>query len=356
MLNLLRKRWWKYISVVLLLYAIIAGLYIPLSTGITDVQPEVITAGVPQKVILKAYNAAFDKLEQVPQVVLKKGELNLCAAAVEVLDKHTLQVTFNTPGNMPIEGKRRLFDVIVHDKLDGTFFLVNGISIAAGADTGSLAPYTSCEIDFGMAQPAHTTFPYREILYESIRNLYFHVPMWFTMAFLLLFSFVSSILFLGGNKHLYDVFASQAALVGLLFGTLGILTGMTWANYTWGQPWPNDPKLNGAAVGMLIYLAYFVLRGSLTNELTRAKVSAVYNIFAFILYIVFIFVLPRLTDSLHPGNGGNPAFGSYDLDNTMRPVFYSAAAGFILLGHWIMSLRIRYVLLQQKLHEQNLES
>ena len=107
--------------------------------------------------------------------------------------------------------------------------------------------------------------------------------------------------------------------------------------------------MNGAAVGLLVYFAYFILRGSLDNEQTKSKVAAVYNIFAFVIFIVFIFVIPRMTDSLHPGSGGNPGFNTYDLDNNMRPVFYSSVIGFIFLSLWILSLRVRYKLLLNKL-------
>jgi heme exporter protein C len=48
-----------------------------------------------------------------------------------------------------------------------------------------------------------------------------------------------------------------------------------------------------------------------------------------------------MTDSLHPGNGGNPAFGEYDMDNQMRRVFYPIIIGWMLLGTWIATLRIR---------------
>jgi heme exporter protein C len=61
----------------------------------------------------------------------------------------------------------------------------------------------------------------------------------------------------------------------------------------------------------------------------------------FALMMVFIFILPRLTDSLHPGNGGNPAFGQYDLDTRMRWVFYPAVAGWTILGAWIVDLQVR---------------
>jgi heme exporter protein C len=150
-----------------------------------------------------------------------------------------------------------------------------------------------------------------------------------------------------------DIIASQAVNVALLFGMLGLATGMTWATYTWGEPWPNDPKLNGAAVGVIIYLAYIVLRGSLGDEIKRAKISAVYNVFAIVIFTLFIFIIPRLTDSLHPGNGGNPAFSKYDLDSRLRMFFYPAVIGWTMLGFWLLSIavRIRLLIYKSSLHE-----
>jgi heme exporter protein C len=148
-----------------------------------------------------------------------------------------------------------------------------------------------------------------------------------------------------------DNYAVGFAQVGVLFGALGIFTGMVWAKSTWGAFWTNDPKLNGAAIGMLIYFAYLILRSSVEDEMKRGKLAASYNIFAFIIYIAFIFVIPRLTDSLHPGNGGNPAFSSYDLDNTLRLFFYPASLGWIALSMWISSIWIRYNFLTQEYEE-----
>ena len=131
---------------------------------------------------------------------------------------------------------------------------------------------------------------------------------------------------------------------------LGIITGALWANYQWGSPWVGDPKQNGAAIALLVYFAYFILRGSLSNEDQRARLSAVYNIFAFAAMIPLIFIIPRLTDSMHPGSGGNPGFNMYDLDNRMRLVFYPAVAGWILLGFWITSLFIRLRTIEEKIN------
>lgn len=192
-------------------------------------------------------------------------------------------------------------------------------------------------IIWGLVGPA----PRQPILNESIRNVLFHVPLWFAMIILLIASAVYSIRYLRKGVLDDDSIAVEFANTAILFGLLGCLTGSIWANFTWGEPWPNDPKLNCVAVGMLMYLAYLILRGSFEDEQRRARISAVYNIFAFAVFVPLIFIVPRLTDSLHPGNGGNPAFGKYDMDNNLRMVLYPAVIGLTLIGVWITELRVR---------------
>lgn len=191
--------------------------------------------------------------------------------------------------------------------------------------------------------------PRLNIVNETVRALYFHVPMWFGMVALFLVSTIYSIQYLRKPSFEKDTRAVEYANTGLLLGLLGIFTGMIWANYTWGSTWHGDPKQNGAAISLLVYLAYFVLRGSVENEDQRARLSAVYNIFAFAAMIPLIFIIPRMTSSMHPGSGGNPGFNMYDLDSKMRMVFYPAVIGWILLGVWIATLRIRIRIINEKL-------
>ena len=183
--------------------------------------------------------------------------------------------------------------------------------------------------------------PRLAILNETIRALFFHVPMWFGMLILLLVSVIYSVKYLSGTSEDFDHVAVEYANAGVLFGLLGIFTGMIWANYTWGSPWSGDPKQNGAAIALLIYLAYFVLRNSLEDRQQRGRISAIYNIFAFATLVPLLFILPRMTDSLHPGSGGNPAFDAYEYDNQLRMVFYPSIIAWTLLGVWMASLRIR---------------
>lgn len=185
--------------------------------------------------------------------------------------------------------------------------------------------------------------PHLQILHETIRNLYFHVTMWFGMMVLLTVSLVHSILYLGKSNLRNDTIAAEATHVSVLLGTLGLITGSIWARFTWGTWWTSDPQLNGAAITMLAYLAYLLLRNSIDEEQKRARISAVYNVFAYVMMVVFIGIIPKFTnvDSLHPGKGGNPGFNTYDMDSNLRMVFYPAVIGWTLLATWIMTLRIR---------------
>jgi heme exporter protein C len=194
--------------------------------------------------------------------------------------------------------------------------------------------------------------PRLAILNETIRSLYFHVPMWFGMTILFTVSVIYSIKYLRSQNSLDDFKAVEFANAGIVFGVLGMVTGMIWANFTWGEPWSSDPKQNASAIALLIYFAYMVLRNALEDEQQRARIGAIYNVFAFAAMIPLLFILPRLTDSLHPGNGGNPGFNAYDLDSKLRAVFYPAVIGWTLVGVWLASLRVRIRVVAEKLIEK----
>jgi heme exporter protein C len=194
--------------------------------------------------------------------------------------------------------------------------------------------------------------PLLPVLHETIRNIYFHVGMWFGMIFILAVGLVHSIRFLLYNKAADDQKALSAVITGLLFGALGLITGMIWAKFTWGSFWINDPKLNGAVVGVLTYLAYMVLRASLDDIDKRARFAAVYNIFAFVLFFIFIMILPRLASaSIHPGLDGNPALSTGDLAPGMRKVFFPAIAGWFIMSWWLFTILFRSIRLNQKIEE-----
>ncbi len=190
------------------------------------------------------------------------------------------------------------------------------------------------------------------IIAKSIRNLHFHVPMWFSMIILLLTSYIVGILFLAKGDLKHDSLASSFVKVSLLFGLMGLATGSFWARFTWGTWWVEDAKLNGAAIGVMIYFAYYILRNSIEDDVKRAKFSSVYNLFAFPIFIVLIIIYPRMAEtSLHPASGDTIGFSQLDLDNNLRKVFYFAVLGWILLSVWIASLKYRLTEIKRKNEE-----
>jgi heme exporter protein C len=200
--------------------------------------------------------------------------------------------------------------------------------------------------------------PNLPLLGQTSRNLFFHVSMWMVMMTLFTVSVINSIRYLRTFNLRYDIYARQYATVGIIFGLLGYATGSIWMSYTWADPnnplfksfsaLAREPKLIGAAIALLIYFAYLVLRDSVSDMDKRARISAVYNIFAYAMLFPAIWIMPRLLPSLHPGQEGNPALVLKDVNEQMRMVELPAFLGWTLLGVWITTLKIRLTILKER--------
>ncbi len=99
--------------------------------------------------------------------------------------------------------------------------------------------------------------------------------------------------------------------------------------------------MNLAALSMMIFVAYFILRSAFDDPAKRAKISAVYNIFGITTIPFLLYIIPRQLPSLHPGAEGNPAFSEITAPE-LRYIFYPAIIGFIGLAFWLMDILNRY--------------
>ena len=195
-------------------------------------------------------------------------------------------------------------------------------------------------------------FPDLPILNETIRNVFFHIPMWYSMIICFTVSGVYAIRFLLSSDLRFDAGSSQFAFVGLFMGCLGMMTGMEWARVTWGEFWSNDPKQLGALAVLIVYAAYAVLRMFIKNEESVARISAVFNVFALAMLIPLIFIIPAHAKSLHPGTDGNNFQALYTQSKYLRKVSLPGMVGWILLSVWIGNLRMRLVRIQLHLDLQ----
>jgi len=330
----------RILGLLLLSYTFIMTFTVPLGPGIEDVRVTTQTVteeGGVYELEIVGHSTHFST--SAPIVFLRRGEHTLNASAIKALDDTHLKCRVRLPKYIP----SRSYDVIVNGKSDGTLSYANGF-FAEGLDVKSKARLANDAMAFDQLEEKDLGFhfPFQPNIMESIRNLMLHVPMWFTMFLLMGISFAQSIrtLRLGGDDD-RDLRAVAAVKVGLWFGVLGLLTGSLWARFTWGAWWVDDPQLNGAFVTVMVYAGYLVLRGSVQDAKLRSRLSAVYNLFGFCLLVVLLMVLPRFTESLHPGKGGNPAFSSYDLDSALRAAFYPAVLAWMILGTWMYSLALK---------------
>ena len=357
----LYSKWWKWLSVILLTYVVAGSFLVKLGPGVTSVSPIAMYTDSVYTFHITCYHSHFTDAKAGKVQLWFKNRANYYAPlSFKTTSNETAEATFAVSALQQDSFKPASLDAVINDELDGTFALRDAITLvkATAVDSSNTALLISTEPEVKHNKHQLVCYPYREILYETIRNTFFHVPMWFAMTMLLFASLVGSIRYLMTGEERQDTLAHQAVVVALLFGVCGYLTGLIWSKYTWyiGVSWSDvvrkllleDIKMAAALVAMFFYLAYLILRSSIEDEAKRAKVSAVYNVFAFVIFILCVFVLPRLTDSMHPGNGGNPAFSKYDLDSTLRAFFYPAVIGWILLGFWILSVCIRLQFIQQK--------
>lgn len=347
----------KVIGAILVLYSIVAGMLVPLNTGVYQVEQIRVKAGPETRIDIQAYNSDYTDAAAIQSRIRLDSNIAICAERVVVNDAQSLTLFFDIPvGELPlakaVDNEKIPFPLLeIEDRGKGIAVLESAVYIEQVAGAAPVAD-DFCEVVAYTPNP-NITYPYLNILQETIKNLYYHVPMWFGMLLILFTSVIYSILQLRKPEQIqYDIRANSLAVVGLMYGLIGIATGALWAKHTWGAYWSFDVKQNTTAVALLIYLAYFVLRSSFDDTDKRARISAIYNIFAFATLIPLLYVVPRMVDSLHPGATGNPGFNTYDLDSTMRAVFYPAVIGWILMGFWFADILTRIEKIKYKQLDQ----
>ena len=348
-----KKYWWKILSVPILLYVIIKGITLPLSPAVVSMTVPKAMTGDTLVTTVETYNTFLTQSKKVRAWLRKDSTLFLAAQNAKVVDDNHVTLTFFIPSNLPSNATSLDFSLDIDNDHDGYGTKPDAFTIKQSNPDSLLGVQVWKNSTYGDLTPRASNFPFRGILWETIRNTFFHVPLWFGMLFLFIGATWNSVKYLRTQDTDADLRAEVMTLVGLLLGVLGLITGMIWAKATWGTFWTwKEIKLNMTAIALLLYFAYFVLRDSFDDLEKRARISAVYNLFAFVAALILINVIPRMTDSLHPGSGGNPAMGGEDMDGTMKTVFYPAIIGWTLLGFWLATIYYRFRILEIKYLER----
>ena len=175
---------------------------------------------------------------------------------------------------------------------------------------------------------------------DKARVLYFHVPMSWISVLAFFMSMWYSIRYLKTREIDYDIKSFSSAQLGFLFCILATATGSLCAKFNWGSFWNWDPRQTSIFILLMIYGAYFALRSAIDSPEQRAKLSSVYSIIAAVTVPFFVFIMPRLVESLHPDPIINNQ-GKIHMNSTMLTVFLTSLVGFTMLYLWMLNLKIR---------------
>jgi heme exporter protein C len=196
--------------------------------------------------------------------------------------------------------------------------------------------------------------PPAAVLGEASRILYFHVPVAFVSVIAFFTAGIESIIIIlqkNSNSLYREEKAYNAALIGLVFSILTLVTGAIWANLNWGAYWNWDPRQTSIVILLLIYIAYFSLYSALADNENRGEISSVYLILAMIVMPLFVFIIPRVYDSLHPDTLIN-ADKKMHLESAMKTALFVSIAAFTLLYFYIYNIMNRISLIKIKIQEK----
>lgn len=186
------------------------------------------------------------------------------------------------------------------------------------------------------------------------RIFYYHFASWCGMGLFYLLNLICSILYLVYRNRRSD-FAMKAdslafasAEIGVIFCTIGLVTGSLWGRAAWGIWWTWDPRLTSTFVLWLIYIAYLLLRKLAAGPPMRT-LAAVMAIFGYV-DVPIVYMSTRWWRTQHPAPVffGGPHSG---IAASMMPAVWWNMIGWIMWGLWVASLRYQSAYREQLAEE-----
>ena len=203
-------------------------------------------------------------------------------------------------------------------------FLIGGLLVSAGA------------LWWGLTQVS----PDR-LMGETVRILFLHVPAaWLGMGGWTAIA-LSSLVFLVWRHPLAALAARAAAVPGLVFTLICLITGSIWGRPTWGTWWVWDGRLTSMLVLAFLYFAYIALAQAAEREGVSARIPAIFGL----LGAINIPIINRSVvwwNSLH--QPPSITMGQSAIDAEFLVPLLIAVFGFSLLFAGVVLARMRALL------------
>jgi heme exporter protein C len=149
------------------------------------------------------------------------------------------------------------------------------------------------------------------------RLFYIHMPVFFGAFTAFSATVLGGLQYLRTKEAKWDRLAVAGVEVGLAFSTINLLTGVAWMRPIWNAWWIWDPRLTSAAIMVLTYAAYLMLRSGIENPDTRRRFASVYGILAITTVILTLVIIRIRPDTIHPAViGASPQNAQGEFDAT----------------------------------------
>lgn len=135
---------------------------------------------------------------------------------------------------------------------------------------------------------------------EIQRIFYIHMPAFFGAFTAFGATVVGGIIYLWRKSEHWDKIAVAGVEVGLAFAVINLVTGSIWARPIWNTWWTWDPRLTSAAIMVLTYAAYLMLRAGIEDPNRKRGFMSVYGIFAFVSVLATLFIIRIVPETIHP--------------------------------------------------------
>jgi len=132
------------------------------------------------------------------------------------------------------------------------------------------------------------------------RIFYLHMASFFSAFLAFSATVVGGVQYLRTRDPKWDTLALASVEVGVMFAFINLASGAIWARPIWNTWWTWDPRLTSAAVMVLTYLAYLMLRRGIENPEARRRFASVYGILAITTVIFTLIVIRIRPDTIHP--------------------------------------------------------
>lgn len=188
---------------------------------------------------------------------------------------------------------------------------------------------------------------------ELARILFFHLPNPILASICQIGAAWFSFLYLRTEVIKNDAKALALSELGVIFSINTMLTGMIFSKVQWGAWWQSDPRQTSYLIVTCLFLAYLVLRSTISDPQGRARKAAAYNMIALLPELYLTFVYPRLstTNTFHP----NDTIVKRQLDTAYGISITVIITLVMILAFWLYRMRVKSLELENEIENGQLE-